>query len=167
MRNIITSFLVGLACLFIGLVVGAWQADQLKTSRTGQWITTQVSKLSLSKGDGKDEDSQFETNEYPTIKWKPKALSDNPDGVVRLWTTFDIGPKTAPQGTMKYRLTLFKATNKDNREVQILDAMGFKLMQFNANDFHNIPGAPDIVEARDSVPCSEDQYKKAHDYSVK
>jgi hypothetical protein len=86
---------------------------------------------------------------------------------VRLWTTYEAGSKNEPQGTMKYKLTLFKATRKDLREVQMLDAMGFKLMQFNASDFHDIPGAPDIVEARDSVACSEDQYKRASDYSVK
>jgi hypothetical protein len=68
---------------------------------------------------------------------------------------------------MKYKLTLFKASKKDVREVQLLDAMGFKLMQFNAGDFHDIPGASDIVEARDSVPLSEDVYKNARDYSVK
>ena len=86
---------------------------------------------------------------------------------MRLWTTFEPNDKDPATGTLKYKLTLFKATKRDSREVQLLDAVGFKLMQFNAGDFQDIPGAPDIVEARDSVPCSEEMYKKACDFSIK
>jgi hypothetical protein len=85
---------------------------------------------------------------------------------VRLWATYEPSKNDQP-GVMKYKLTLFKATNRTAREVQLLDAMGFKLIQFNATDFHDIPGAPDIVEARDSVSFPEDQYKRVRDYSIK
>jgi hypothetical protein len=163
MRNNIILLFTAIVFLAIGLVVGAWQSDQLRSTRAGQWITLTSSKMGAL---GKSDDSQFETYAYPTIKWRPKALSDGPDAVMRLWTTYE--PQKGDQpAVMKYKLTLFKATNRSSREVQLLDAMGFKLLQFNANDFHDIPGAPDIVEARDSVSCPEDQYKRARDYSVK
>jgi hypothetical protein len=170
MRTIFITLFVGLMCLLIGLCVGAWQAPQLQSTKAGQWIAS-TSKVLWSKGGDENENSQFESYQYPTIKWRARALPDGPESIVRLWTTYEAAAKNAPpgtpQGTLKYRLTLFKATNKDQREVQMLDSMGFKLMQFNANDFHNMPGAPEIVEARDSIQCSEDQYKKARDYSVK
>jgi hypothetical protein len=164
MRTVFDTILTGLICLFIGLVVGAWQSEQLKSTQAGQWITSTVSEVLGSKG--RNEDSQFESYNYPTIKWRPKALSDGPDAVARLWTKYD-GPKNGQPGVMKYKLTLFKATNRNLREVQLLDSMGFKLTQFNATDFHDLPGAPDIAEACDDVSCPEDQYKQARDYSVK
>jgi len=163
MRTSFIAVLTGLVCLFIGLAVGAWQSDQLKLTRVGQWISSTGAKVITL---GKTDDTQFESYAYPTIKWRPKALSDGPDAVARLWATYEPS-KTDQPGVMKYKLTLFKATNKNSREVQLLDSMGFKLMQFNANDFHDIPGAPDIVEARDSVSLPEDQYKKVRDYSIK
>ncbi len=168
MRSTIIAIFTGLVCLVLGLCIGAWQAPQLKSSKAGHWIAAEASMVPWTKvGAQKNADSQFESYDYPTIKWRPKPLADAPDAIVRLWTTYEPGAKNEPQGTMKYKLTLFKATQKEQREVQMLDSMGFKLMQFNANDFHEIPGAPDIVEARDSVACPEDQYKNANDYSVK
>jgi hypothetical protein len=163
MRTVFDT-MFGLLCLFIGLVVGAWQSDQLKATDVGQWISSTSSNVLGAKV--RTDDNQFETYNYPTIKWRPKALADGPDAVVRLWTKYDAGPEGQP-GVLKYKLTLFKATNRNSREVQLLDAMGFKLTQINASDFHDIPGAPDIAEACDNVSCPEDQYKQARDYSVK
>jgi hypothetical protein len=168
MRRILITLFVGLACLVAGLLFGAWQSAQLKSTKAGQWIAATASKVPWTKsGDQSSDDNQFESYNYPTVKWRPKPLPDASDSAVQLWTTYEAGPKNAPQGLMKYKLTLFKATNKDQREVQMLDAMGFKIVQFSANDFHVLPGSTTIVEARDSVSCSEDQYKKARDYSVK
>ena len=164
MRRLFDTIFVGSICLFIGLVVGAWQPEQLRATQVGQWISSTASKVIAAKV-GSDE-SQFETYNYPTIKWRPKALADGPDAVVRLWTKYQAGPTGQP-GVLKYKLTLFKATNRNSREVQLLDPMGFKLTQFTASDFHDIPGAPDIAEACDDVSCQEDQYKQARDYSVK
>jgi hypothetical protein len=164
MRNKIENVLTGLICLCVGLVLGAWQSDQLKSTRAGQWISSTGTKVLSLKS--KTDDNQFESYAYPTMKWRPKALADSPDSVMRLWTTY-VAPKDGQPGVMKYKLTLFKATNKNAREVQLLDSMGFKLMQFEATDFHDMPGAPDIVEARDSVPCPEEQYKQVRDCSIK
>lgn len=168
MRTVIVSIIVGAVSLGLGLTIGAWQSSQLKSSEAGRWVSDAAQKIPIPKGSNQDgDDSNFESNEYPTLKWKAKPLSDAPGAIVRLWTTFENGPKNDPQGSMKYKLTLFKATKKDGREVQILDGMGFKLFQFGAIDFHEIPGAPDIVESRDAVPCTEEVYRKARDYSVK
>jgi len=163
MRTVFDT-MFGLLCLFTGLVLGAWQSDQLKATDVGQWISSTSAKVLGAKL--RAEDNQFETYNYPTIKWRPKALADGPDSVVRLWTKYEAGPKGQP-GVLKYKLTLFKATNRNSREVQLLDSMGFKLTQINASDFHDIPGAPDIAEACDNVSCPEDQYRQARDYSVK
>lgn len=164
MRSTIITIATGVVCLGVGLFFGAWQSSKLKTTEVGKAITTASSSLPWSKDDG---ESPFESNEYPTLKWRARVLTDAPGAIVRLWTMYEPGLKNDPQGTMKYKLTLFKATNKDAREVQLLDSMGFKLLQFNASDFHNIPEAPDIVEARDGIPCTEEQYKKARAFSVK
>jgi hypothetical protein len=168
MRSIFTTIITGAICLIIGLCIGTWQGRQLKETKAGQLITSATAKLPWTKATGEDGgENQIESNEYPTLKWRAKQLSDAPDAIVRLWTTFEPNDKDPATGTLKYKLTLFKATKRDSREVQLLDAVGFKLMQFNAGDFQDIPGAPDIVEARDSVPCSEEMYKKACDFSIK
>ncbi|MDR3613299.1 MAG: hypothetical protein P4L53_07020 [Candidatus Obscuribacterales bacterium] len=165
MRSILTTTIIGLLCLVVGLFAGTFQGSQIKATAPGQWVTAAASKLQAGGQSG--DDNQIESDEYPTLKWKAKPLLDAAGSIVRLWTTFEAGPNKDTPGTLKYKLTLFKAVRKDTREVQLLDFQGFKLMQFNATDFHDIPGAPDIVEARDAVPCSEADYKKIRDYSVK
>jgi hypothetical protein len=168
MRSILTTVIVGLLCLIIGLCAGTLEGSQIKTTPAGQWITSAASQVQAGVGAGESgDDNQIETNEYPILKWRAKALPDASGSIVRLWTKFEEGPNKDTPGSLKYKLTLFKAIRKDLREVQLLDAQGFKLMQFNAADFHDIPGAPDIVEARDTIPCPEADYKKVRDYSVK
>ena len=165
MRNILTTVIVGLVCLIVGLAVGTFQSSQLKSSSAGQLITSAAAKLQ-SGGSGGD-DNQIESNEYPTLKWKGKPLSESADAIARLSTTFESGPNKDAQGTLKYKLDLYKASNKDSREVQLLDTQGFKLMQFTVGDFQDIPGAPNIKQARDGFAFSESDYKKIRDYSVK
>jgi hypothetical protein len=111
-------------------------------------------------------ESQFETYEYPIIKWRPKPIADVPGAFAQLWTTY-IG-SSGTYGTMKYRLTLLKAPSPvPALEVQILDRNGFKVTGFTAAGtfFEPIPGTS-LVEARDQRPCREEDYKAACDYTV-
>ncbi len=164
MRQFFTTFLVGLFCLVAGLGIGIGFGPQILQTEPAQWITTNVPGVtSVFKPDA---NSPFETYAYPTIKWRPKLIGGAPGAIAQLSTTFDSGADKNQAGTMKYRLTLFKAPGKQQCDVQLLDDMGFKLMQFNVATFRPVPGAPDIIEARDSLSCPENDYKKAHDYSV-
>jgi hypothetical protein len=114
--------------------------------------------------------------DYPTIKWRAKPLADPPGAIGQLWTTYEpaeqepgqqpgksAGP---PPGKMKYRLTVFKAPGKAQCVVELLDDKGFKLSQFDVSDFHQVPGTSDIMEARDSYPCTEEEYKRVGDYAI-
>jgi hypothetical protein len=153
---IVSSFV----CLVIGILVGVLFATQIKSSEPALAAQAFVNKLPFAKTiKREDPESPWESYEYPTIKWRAHPLADAPGAIVQLSTTYDAG-------NLKYRLTLFKG-RADQREVQLLDGQGFKLMQFEASDFHDVPGAPDIVEARESVACPEKQYKMIRDYSVK
>lgn len=161
--RIVLTLLFGLVCLAVGICVGMEFAPQLKATEPGRRVTSEAAKLPWVKSVAQTEqDSPYEKYDYPTIKWKAKPLADAPGGIAQLSTTYDRG-----SNSMKYRLTLFKAPDKHQCEVQLLDGQGFKLMQFQAADFHAIPGAPDISEARESYNCTEDQYKQASEYSIK
>jgi hypothetical protein len=160
------TLLFGLVCLVVGLLVGIFFSAQLKLTEPVQRIESMVGKVPLTKSlvTQADKDSPFEDYQYPRIKWRAKPLPDAPEGIGQLSTTWD---GNGTNGSMKYRLTVFKGSGKDRYEVQILDGSGFKIKQFNASDFHAVPGAPDIMESRESVPCTEDDYRKARDYSIK
>jgi hypothetical protein len=160
------TLIFGLVCLLVGLLVGIFFSTQLKLTEPVQRIESMVGKVSLTKSllQQTDKDSPFEEYQYPRIKWRAKPLPDAPEGIGQLSTTWE---GTAPNGSMKYRLTVFKGSGKNGYEVQILDASGFKLKQFNASDFHAVPGAPNIMESRESIPCSEEEYRQARDYSIK
>lgn len=114
-----------------------------------------------------DENSPIELYEYPIIKWRAKPIADVPEAIIQLWTSYEPSDQPGQQGKINYRLTVFKAPDKSNFEVQLLDQTSFKLLQFEASDFHQIPGSAELKEARDSVPCTEEMYKKVRDYSVK
>lgn len=120
--------------------------------------------VATKAGGKKDENSPYEEYEYPKIKWRAKPLPGAEGAIAQLSTTYERAANGG-QGAAKYRLTLFKAGGKGSHEVQLLDANGFKLLEFNAADFHEIPGS-DLMEARDSFACDEDQYRQARDYSV-
>lgn len=107
---------------------------------------------------------EFESYEYPKIKWKAKPLPSGPNAIAQLHTTYEVGAP-GQQGVMKYRLTVFKGDNKGAYEVQLLDSNGFKLMQFNASDFHKVPNS-ELMESRESIACDENEYRQARDYSV-
>lgn len=122
-------------------------------------VTAAATSSKPSDGSG-----QFEEYAYPVIKWRAKPLPGDEGAIAQLSTTFDRS-QPGQQGVVKYRLTVFKSTDKRQREVQLLDAMGFKLHEFHAGDFHEIPNSQ-LMESRDSFPCDETEYQQARDYSV-
>lgn len=162
MRQFLITLLVGVVCLLGGLGAGIWFGPQIKQTDQVRWMQTAVAKV--TGGGAQDGNSPYEMYDYPTIKWKAKPLSDAEGAIAQLWTRYE-GEKDG--GKINYRLTVFKAPSKSQCEVQLLDDQGFKVMQFNASDFHQIPGAPDIMEARESTPSSESEYRRLRDYSIK
>jgi hypothetical protein len=167
-HRLLIPLLFGLICSICGFAAGIWFGSQPNSAQPTGSLLSLVAKLPWASSIAKtDDNSPFELYNYPTIKWRPKPLADAPGGIAQLWTTYEWEDKEHRSGKMSYRLTVFKAPDKHLFEVQLLDNNGFKITQFNAADFHQIPGASDIMEARDSHPCTEEQYKRASDYSIK
>jgi hypothetical protein len=130
-----------------------------KTSNAGAAGGAAATPVAMPAG------AQFETYDYPVIKWKATPLPGTSGAVAQLSTTYERATGAAPQGTVKYRLTIYKSNSKA-RVVQLLDADGFKLQQFTATDFHEIPGSEQLLEARDSFPAEESVYRQWRAYSV-
>ncbi len=167
MRRIFTTTMFGIICALFGLAAGVWFAPQLKLSPPFQMIASFAYKVPWSKSISQaDSNSPFEMYDYPTIKWRPRPFADPDGAIAQLWTRYEWNDNTHSSGKMNYRLTVFKAPGKTQCTVQLLDDKGFKITQFDATDFHQVPGAPDIMEARDSFAVTEDQYKKVGDYAV-
>ncbi len=158
MRQILAIFLVAIAFLLFGLGIGVAFGSQMKSAF--------FAKVPWAVGMEKDKNAAFELYDYPTIKWRAKPLDAN-GAIVQLWTRYENDGGKDANGKMNYKLTVFKAPDKTNCEIQLLDDMGFKLAQFDASDFHQLPGAADITESRDSFQVSEDIYRKVRDYSIK
>lgn len=168
MIRFFVNILTGIVCLLTGVAIGVWYGPQLKTTEPAQEISSLAAKVPLLKSmTNSEENDAIESYEYPTIKFKPKPLSEAQGALVQLSTRFEKADQANQQGKMHYRLTLFKAPEKQQCEVQLLDDADFKLSQFDASDFHQIPGSADIREARDSFPLTEEEYKKVKDYSIK
>lgn len=159
MQRILFTFVLSIAFLLIGLGVGVAYGSQMKAAFFAKvpWAVGMVDK---------DKNAAFEQYDYPTIKWRAKPLDDK-GAIAQLWTRYENDGGKDPNGKMNYKLTFFKAPDKSSCEIQLLDDMGFKLAQFDVSDFHQLPGAADITEARDSFQVSEDIYKKVRDYSIK
>jgi hypothetical protein len=167
MRRIIMTVLVGVFCLGAGLVLGIFLSPELKWTQPGQCIASLRSNMPWTKA-ATDSDSPFEMYDYPTVKWRAKPLNDAPGAIAQLWTTYDwADEKHQSGGIMKYRLTMFKAPEKHECQVQLLDKNGFKITAFDVSDFFPTPGAPEIMEARDSHSLSESEYKRVRDYSIR
>ncbi len=111
----------------------------------------------------KTADNNFESYEYPMIKFQAKTL-DGKGGIAQLWTTYD-RPSPREEGVVKYRLTLFKAPGERTRRIQMLDQGGFKIFEFKASDFQDVPGTQ-LTESRDSFACPEDAYRQVRDYAI-
>lgn len=169
MRRALVSLGFGIVCLLLGMVAGVAIAPQLKMNGSPAWLVSVASKIPGTKVVGTaDKDGTIEIYDYPTIKWRAKPLAGKDGAIVQLWTTYEAATQAGQaSGNMKYKLTVFKAPDKQQCEVQLLDKDGFKLMQFDASDFHQMPGSADIMEARDSNPCTEDLYRRVQDYSIK
>lgn len=112
------------------------------------------------------ENSPIEIYDYPTIKWHAKPIAEPEGAIGQLWTTYEYTDDAHKTGKMNYRLTLFKAGDKRQCVVQLLDDNGFKITEFTVSEFHKVPGAEDIIEARDSSTCTESEYKRVGDYSI-
>lgn len=166
MRGTLIALLFGLTCGAVGFCAGILYSPQLRATDAGRWLKSIESKVAGTASRA-GSDAAYETYDYPTIKWRPKPLSDVPGGIAQLWTTYEWADEKHQSGTMNYRLTVFKGRDKNSIEVQLLDDKGFKITQFNASDFHQIPGSTDLMEARDSHECTEERYKRVGDYSVK
>lgn len=162
------TLLFGLICLVAGVAGGVWLAPQLGSTEPSHLIMTLASTVPGAKFISQaDDNSPFEVYNYPIIKWRAKPIADAQGAIAQLWTTYEAADAQNQSGKLNYRLTVFKAPDKHQFEVQLLDETGFKRMQFDATDFHQIPGTADIMEARDSQPCTEAEYKKVRDYSIK
>lgn len=163
MRRVFSLIAFGIFWLFIGVVVGICFGPKMKTVLS--------EKVPMIRSlESKDKNSPIESEDYPTIKFRAKPLDDK-GAIVQLSTRFE-GDKGDPaaqsaSGKVNYKLTIFKAPDKSQCEVQLLDVDGFKLLQFDASDFHQLPGTADIMESRDSYACSEDLYRRVRDYSIK
>lgn len=167
MRRLLITLLLGFFCTVAGLCVGIWFGPQLKLTQPGRLIVSLAYKVPWTKSIvPPDDNSPIEMYDYPTIKWRPKPLADPPGAIAQLWTTYEWADQQHQSGKMNYRLTVFKAPDKRQCQVQLLDEMGFKITQFEVSEFHQIPGAADIMEARESHSCTEDEYKRVGDYSI-
>ena len=167
MLRLLFTLIFGIFCGFIGMCAGIWFGPQLKLTQPGQFIVSLAYNSPWTRTMAQaDKNSPVETYDYPIIKWRPKALADPPGAIGQLWTTYEWTDQQHQQGKINYRLTVFKAADKHQCQVQLLDSTGFKITQFDVSAFHPVPGASDIMEARESHPCSEDDYKKVGDYSI-
>jgi hypothetical protein len=166
MRRLILPFIIGMFCGFLGLCAGICFGPQLKRTPPAQAVMSWANRMpGLKSVSQTDSNSPIEVYNYPTIKWRAKPLSDPPGSIGQLWTKYEWTDAQHQSGKLDYRLTLFKAA-KHQCQIQLLDDQGFKIMQFDVSDFHQVPGAEDISEARDSTACSEDNYKQTGDYVI-
>jgi hypothetical protein len=169
MVRALTIIIFGLFCLASGLLIGVWFAPTLRSSEAFRLVNALTHKLPITKTIvSADNSSPFESYDYPTIKWRAKPLAQPEGAIAQLYTTYEWNDKSHQPGTgrMNYRFTVFKAGDRKQFEVQMLDDKGFKISQFDISDFRPVPGAPDIMDARDSHEFSEDEYKKFGDYAV-
>jgi hypothetical protein len=144
-----------------------WQDDGQSASAvqttSGQTTSTR-SDAPKEEGSQTDTQTQWDSYNYPLIKWKAHPITTIPGGVAQLDTTFE-----SFRSYIKYRLRLFKiATIPYSVHVQLLDSNGFNLHEFEvySYSFHPIPGTS-LVEAADETYCMEKDYRRARDYSIR
>lgn len=157
------NLVVAVVCIAGGLIAGVILGPKIKATPAVMQMVSMAAKI---PGTNVKPGENIELYDYPTIKWCPKRLADGPEAIGQLWTRYEQATGAAGKtGKINYKLTIYKAPNKAQCEVQLLDDMGFKLGQFTPADFH--PLSPDIMESRDSFECTEDVYRRIRDYSVK
>lgn len=130
----------------------------------------QVSKSSGTNPDGSDLiDSFIVENRYPFIKWRTVPVSGtySDDSVCQLTTTMEkMGVIYTER--MKVSIVLAKLPRFPNFvQVHFLDKDGFKIFQFaiRGDCFHQIPGN-DAIEAKETINCDENIYRKTKQYAV-
>jgi len=114
-----------------------------------------------------DQSANWESYNYPLIKWKTHSITTDSSGAAQLTTTFET--THTGYGTLKYKL-IFKGKpllNYASRSVQLLDTNGFKLKEIDINSysFHPVPGTA-LWEATGDVSCYEKDYRPVSDYTV-
>lgn len=158
-----------------------WDAsiNQSGKDKGGKQTSTVLSQL--QKANEPEKKGEFESYDYPFIKWKPKIL---PTGaLVQLETTFE-GQNNSSEfvpgysrsvrgsGTLKYKVNVFGRGNilipSQGLQIDLLDKRGFSLVNFpiSASAFGLITGTS-VMEARGTYRISEDDYRKAADFSAR
>lgn len=132
--------------------------------------TGQGSVSAGSKSDGADStDSYIAENRYPFIKWRtvPVSGSFSEESACQLTTTMEkIGVIYTER--MKVSIVIAKLPRFPNAvQVHFLDKDGFKIFQFaiRGDCFHHIPGN-DAIEAKETISCDENIYRKVKQYAV-
>jgi hypothetical protein len=118
MLRIIIFLVFGLFCALIGFCAGIWCGPQVKMSQTGRFITSQLNNVAWTNSIAQsDKNGPIEVYDYPIIKWRPKALAEPAGAIGQLWTTFESSGGEHPAGKINYKLTLFKASNRQQCQV--------------------------------------------------
>lgn len=118
----------------------------------------------------KQDNNPFEKYDFPTIKWKARAVKGKPNAVAQLLTT--VGPRPGsgyPEEMIKARLTLLKVRPTLllglYQTVTLFDSNGFKIATLAFNEFKKTPGT-ELYQGESMVPRMNVNYENAVDYTV-
>lgn len=144
-----------------------WENSGAGTVKSESSNSTGKEPNKKSEPSGKGE---FESYDYPFIKWKPKML---PGGaLIQLETTVsNKGMQHGFYGQVKYKAFVFVKGNSlvpsNGIRVKFLDNRGFSVgtFQVNSRDLGVVTGTS-VMEGQGTVNMSEEDYKQAVDYSV-
>ncbi len=112
---------------------------------------------------------QWDYRKYPIIRWKAHPVTIMPGASAQMNTSFDTKEDMFGRGLLKYSMRISEfPPNCEAVGIQLLDANGFKLIEFDIarNQFHPVPGSS-VLEASDEQPCKKKEYWQARDYLVK
>lgn len=113
---------------------------------------------------------QWESYNFPVIKWKAHAVPKIADAIGQLSTTFvpSQGRYGLLHGTVKYKLTLYKVPEVRHLSIELVDRDGFSITKalFSASAFHHVPNSENLIEAAGESQCSEADYRRITDYSI-
>src|SRR5437868_5962681 len=109
MRQFVMCVLCSLVCLAIGLGVGLWAGLNSSQIAPVQKLLGAVKQVPWAKAAVDQADaSPFEVYNYPTIKWRPKAVADPPGAIAKLSTKYEPSVESSDKGIVRYQLILFK-----------------------------------------------------------
>lgn len=123
---------------------------------------------------GENSDLNWESREYPVIKWKPVLVEGSFKAAARLTTTFEYG-------MVKYQILLgnqkgsflrggaeglYKSAAAQGLAVELLDKNGFKLGEFRipGNALHLIENR---VQGRGTAVVLEELYSRAYGVNIR